>query len=1269
MLRFFRYCLLFFTLGSISGNLYSTHLMGGSFTYEYMGQVGSLYKYKLKIQMFRDCYNSTTPFDNVIQVGIYANNTNKDRYDIISMGITDREYVNPPSGGSNCSFTPSVCIERGYYEKIIYLPYSSTGWHLLHQRCCRNNLENLKTNMGQSYYCFIPPQTYANSSPYFSGIPTPYLCANDSINISYSAVDPDGDSLVYVLGYPWQGGSDKDPAPTPPVNLTLPIQRVEYANGYSFNNPFGNGGFVSLNSQTGLVSLKVPKAGFFAFAVDVYEYRNGILLSRVRRDIELIVLNCPPNDPPRLIIPGNVTTYTVEEGALLRFNIPYTDKDTMDLIAFGDILDTTSEVGPPYASVPPVSGVDTIVTTFEWQTRCGQGRSVPYFFTVKVKDRGCPSKTTIDIFVIKVNKFKGPDSINGPQDVCIGDTQKYRLYGRSSGSLLNWAVNEGTLFSGQGKDSMEVIWNKSGLQLISAYETSRYGCGPVELKYAVNVHNPPEARAGPDREVCSGDTIMLGTSVDTLLYYYWFPGTHLNDDSIARPVFSFLNIGDTTAQFTYRLTVADRYGCNTEDSLNVLVKPQPDTFQIKGDTTPCYNGIFQYTALRKNNTYQWITWGGEQIGGNNTYKASIHWTDTSSGRIGVLETNSYGCTGDTSFLNVRIVRPLPVVYGPQVVCPNTVKVKYWSKGLPGSDWFWYVTNGKRTDNDYDNETFINWPDSGMAKVAVVEVTKEGCISDSAILPVTISYHLKTSPIFGDTFLCEFTSQEPYHVWDVSGSTYFWWVEGGQLAEGNGNARIKVNWGAAGNGLLKVLEKSYDSVNQKECWGDTVYRKVVINPLPHTSPIKGAIHVCEKDTVKYSVTGYDSSVFIWNISDSNIQFTGQGKPEITVYWQNEGIFTLSVYEVTKDSCVSDVLDTIVQVHPNPRSNYIYGDSTICFPDNKNILYYVKGFDSSSFNWQIQGGKFLSDKNQSRVYVEWTDVPRGWLRTREITYWGCTGNWINKDVLIDSLSPEMKVVTTLPENEKIIRADWSLINDQYFNRKTELYKKDLKSSWTLIDSFDKLFLSYVDKQVKTSENIYRYKVAVSNVCGKRFESPVHQSILLQGTKKNLDIELNWNSYIGWKNGVEKYEIVRKINNNNNLKYYKTTTDTFVRLETGLDGRIQCYRVVAYQKGKPSVQSWSNEVCFEFDPVLHVPNAFTPNGDGINDTFFVYAYNVKDFEMEIFNRWGESMYRTQNPRAGWDGTFKGEACPSGVYLVIIRYSGNTLQRKYVTSLTLLR
>lgn len=68
---------------------------------------------------------------------------------------------------------------------------------------------------------------------------------------------------------------------------------------------------------------------------------------------------------------------------------------------------------------------------------------------------------------------------------------------------------------------------------------------------------------------------------------------------------------------------------------------------------------------------------------------------------------------------------------------------------------------------------------------------------------------------------------------------------------------------------------------------------------------------------------------------------------------------------------------------------------------------------------------------------------------------------------------------------------------------------------------------------------------------------------------------------------------------------------------------------------------------DVIYYIPDAFTPNGDGINDTFGPKGYGPFTFEISIFDRWGEKLFTSTKLNEPWDGTHKGKECKSDVYV----------------------
>lgn len=87
------------------------------------------------------------------------------------------------------------------------------------------------------------------------------------------------------------------------------------------------------------------------------------------------------------------------------------------------------------------------------------------------------------------------------------------------------------------------------------------------------------------------------------------------------------------------------------------------------------------------------------------------------------------------------------------------------------------------------------------------------------------------------------------------------------------------------------------------------------------------------------------------------------------------------------------------------------------------------------------------------------------------------------------------------------------------------------------------------------------------------------------------------------------------------------------------------------------------------LYAPNAFTPEKDGINETFRPKAECLKDFEMWIYDQWGGLVFYSNDLTKGWDGTYKNKACQIGVYGWKIKYHGGSANQILTGNVTLLR
>lgn len=98
--------------------------------------------------------------------------------------------------------------------------------------------------------------------------------------------------------------------------------------------------------------------------------------------------------------------------------------------------------------------------------------------------------------------------------------------------------------------------------------------------------------------------------------------------------------------------------------------------------------------------------------------------------------------------------------------------------------------------------------------------------------------------------------------------------------------------------------------------------------------------------------------------------------------------------------------------------------------------------------------------------------------------------------------------------------------------------------------------------------------------------------------------------------------------------------------------------------------DSVYIYYDPIIYVPNTFTPDGNSMNPVFLAKGGNFKNFEMLLFDRWGELIFTSNDINIGWDGTYQGQICQDGTYtwkITVIDFTDN--EHKFVGHINLLK
>ena len=251
-----------------------------------------------------------------------------------------------------------------------------------------------------------------------------------------------------------------------------------------------------------------------------------------------------------------------------------------------------------------------------------------------------------------------------------------------------------------------------------------------------------------------------------------------------------------------------------------------------------------------------------------------------------------------------------------------------------------------------------------------------------------------------------------------------------------------------------------------------------------------------------------------------------------------------------------------------------------------------------------------------------------------------------------------ISTIVQDQGV-ELTWPTVTD-FTPAQFSIFKSSGNNFTLLSNTADYLF---TDNSYSTGSGVC-YKVSYTDACGN--ESP--QSIeacpiaLAGNVQSDNNISLSWPAYAGYESGVHHYSLEIYTITGTLLQSIDLNGTTYLDENGNLDEQMYVYVVKAIPNISGVVPSVSNKLLMIKDPNLFHPTAFTPNGDNLNDNFNVYGQYISQFEMDIFNRWGELMFSTTDLSAGWDGTFKGNPMPEGTYTfvaTIVDLAGRTFKR----------
>jgi gliding motility-associated-like protein len=621
------------------GELWAAHVKGGYIQYKYngVGSSGNTSNYTITVTVFFSCTVAgprTSVYLGVFNASTDALVASK------SIPTTTSATVTKTTFSPCMSDPPSICYEIYTYVYALDLPNITAGYVLAVQDAYRTdgiiNISNSSSD-GITINANIPGTIngvdyHTNSSPSFAFNDTAIICYNGNFTYPFSATDAvDGDSLSYSFGNGLNvsnaSGNTSGSAPGSP-----PYSSLTYVSGYSGASPLGSG--VTINATTGLISGAAPSTtGEYVVAVYVQEWRKGVLIDQVKKELQIYVFDCSltaatlrasyvncnnftfsfENESTssnvtsyywNFGVPGSTTdmstsatpTYTYADTGTYTLKLRVsnsagcTDSTTSPVKVYPGFTPAFTTSGVCYQS--PVQFKDATYAKYGavngWAWSFGESGSASDASALQDPTHQYASPSTYTA-TLTVGTSKGcsgsvsnPVTVYGKPDftlpftdtlICSIDSVPLIAISNSSGITYSWSPAYNILNA--NTDNPIVFPKDTTAYVVTATQNGCVGTDTV----TVNVLNYITVSLPADTTICLTDSITLSPVSDGLKYA-WSPGTGLSDSTIKYPEAS---PGVNTLYYL----VVNLGHCSASGSEEVRVAPYPKAY-AGVDTTICY---------------------------------------------------------------------------------------------------------------------------------------------------------------------------------------------------------------------------------------------------------------------------------------------------------------------------------------------------------------------------------------------------------------------------------------------------------------------------------------------------------------------------------------------------------------------------------------------------------------------------------------------------------------------------------------------------------
>lgn len=701
---------------------------------------------------------------------------------------------------------------------------------------------------------------------------------------------------------------------------------------------------------------------------------------------------------------------------------------------------------------------------------------------------------------------------------------------------------------------------------------------------------------------CNGDNlnlIALGGSS-----YVW-SGPNSFNSTLQNPNINLVSVVNAGV---YNLTVTAANSCTASVSNTVLVNPTP-TLSTSGATVCTSQTLNLSASSFTGSTYLWT--GPLNYTSSLQNPAIANPSVTSSGNYTVKVTSAQNCT-NTAIASAVVVPPpsLTLALSSNTLCeyafngsPNTITLTSSGAATYTLETPNHILNPNPSGPTSPLSTVP--PYNGSSATATLTGSNGIC---SAVM--TVSFSIIPNPTITVSSPTPVICAGQTHTYTNQGATSYTWGAGTPGITTYSTGQVAV----ANPSITSVFSVYGGSLGCNSAIQTTT---ITVNPLPTVGIVPGTATICLNSSIHLNATG-NATTYTWS---PFVGLSGTSGSVVSASPSSQQSYTLVG---SLNSCTSSAMIT-VSVLPLPSPSLMVSKPQVCL--NEEIT--LQGFGGTSYDWYLSLGihfegsplSFTANNTfYSGIYT---------LTATDIN--GCkasTTTVIAVYSLPDGDLRGTKLSGCVPFSSEFVFYSYGTTKAQW-QLNSEIFKEN-KFSYHFIKPGEYSIIGNLRDTVTTCINtktilVNAYEVPVADF---KFspEKPVEglDEVLFINTSKGTE-QIKWNWYFVNNRGYRSQ--------NEHTSYLFENAGLYPIAFTVLN-KWGCSDTVV------------KSIYIENDFNLFVPNAFTPNQDGLNDVFLPIARGVRLYELSIFDRWGARIFTTTDQQSGWDGSYKGEACKNDVY-----------------------